>query len=387
MNIILIFTFCLILGLYGSLNFYIGLKGWKITKASFAFVNPVIYWTLFCIISLSYFLGRFSSNIFPKAIVVIIELIGSYWLGALVYFSIFMLIINLTLITDKLFGFLPSKFKQSSFKILIGRIVVLSTCVILIIGTWSAKNPHTVSYDIKIDKQTNINKLHAVAVSDVHMGTLINKKFLDKMVSMINERNPDIVFIAGDLIDEDLDSVLSENMVKSLSSIKSKYGVYYCTGNHEYYGGRLNQLIEVLDKSRINVLMDQYVKVADSFYIIGREDKASASYNKAPRKSLKEITKGLDTSLPLILLDHQPSHFDEASEQGIDLQISGHTHKGQLFPVNFITNAIFKNDWGYYRNGDFQSIVSAGFGTWGPPIRVLNRSEIVDIIISFESSK
>ncbi|HBW35391.1 MAG TPA: metallophosphoesterase, partial [Desulfosporosinus sp.] len=106
-------------------------------------------------------------------------------------------------------------------------------------------------------------------------------------------------------------------------------------------------------------------------------------FSGAKRQDLETLMQGVNRSLPVLLMDHQPSQLAEPVEQGVDLQVSGHTHRGQMFPIQFITSRIFENDWGYLRKGDFQLIVSSGYGTWGPPVRIGNTPEIVDITIRF----
>ena len=110
---------------------------------------------------------------------------------------------------------------------------------------------------------------------------------------------------------------------------------------------------------------------------------AQAPSSKEPRNDLKTLLEGVNCTLPIIVMDHQPSNLAEPVQQGVDLQLSGHTHAGQLFPIGLITSRIFKDDWGYLRKGNFQLIVSSGFGTWGPPIRLGNTPEIVDITLTF----
>lgn len=138
-----------------------------------------------------------------------------------------------------------------------------------------------------------------------------------------------------------------------------------------------------LEGAGVNVLRDRWLKVAGSFYVIGRDESSKARFTGEKRLDLQDLLKGVDNSLPLILLDHVPSQLQEAQAQGIDLQLSGHTHRGQLFPNQFITSKIFEDDWGLLRKGNYQIIVSSGFGTWGPPIRVGNKPEIVDITMRF----
>jgi predicted MPP superfamily phosphohydrolase len=172
-------------------------------------------------------------------------------------------------------------------------------------------------------------------------------------------------------------------MGEELKQIKSKLGVYAIIGGHEYYGGYINEIIKTLEDSNINVLIDEQVKIDNGFYVIGRDDNNSSRFKVRSRRSIQELISGLDKSMPLILLNHEPNFLDEAEQSGIDLQLSGHSHNGQMFPINYITNAIFKKGYGYYRQGNLQEIVTSGLSTWGPPIRIGTKSEIVNIKVNF----
>jgi uncharacterized protein len=125
------------------------------------------------------------------------------------------------------------------------------------------------------------------------------------------------------------------------------------------------------------------LKIEDSFYVAGREDIAVESYYKRNRKPLTELLARADKALPLILIDHTPKNLQEPMENGVDLQVSGHTHRGQMFPSQFITERLFEVDFGYLKKDKLNVVVSSGIGTWGPPIRIGNNSELVEINLKF----
>ena len=155
-------------------------------------------------------------------------------------------------------------------------------------------------------------------------------------------------------------------------------------GNHDEMGRSVEEIVKTFKASGINVLRDKAILINNSFYVIGRDDISQESQTKIKRKDLSDIIKDLDKSRPLILMDHQPRDFADTQKNGIDLQVSGHTHRGQLFPANLITNLIFEIDYGYLQKDNSNFIVSSGYGTWGPPIRIGSRSEIVEIDIDFK---
>lgn len=220
-------------------------------------------------------------------------------------------------------------------------------------------------------------------VSDVHVGIGVKEKGIDNMISSINSLNPDIVFFCGDMVDENTNSKFKQYLAHASKNIKSKYGVYAITGNHEYIEANLSETFSYFKCSNVKILQDAAEKIDDSFYVVGRDDPASISVTKHQTKSLKEILKDVDKSLPIIVLNHRPIELEEAQEEKIDLQLSGHTHNGQFFPNNLITKLVFEDDYGYLNKGSFNLIVSSGYGTWGPPIRIGTKGEIVNIKVNF----
>jgi hypothetical protein len=250
-------------------------------------------------------------------------------------------------------------------------------------GFINARLPRIRHFDIEINKKVNGDKsLKIVLVSDIHMGTLIAKRRTNHLVEKIINLKPDLVLFAGDIVDEDLAPVIRRNLGEMLSHIKAKYGVYGITGNHEYIGGA-ESAVKYLRTHGINILRDTAVFVDDYFYLVGRDDRDKPRFTGKERKSLEEIMAQVDRSYPVILMDHQPFNLAKTVEQGVDLQVSGHTHHGQLWPFNYITHAIYELSWGYKQIGQTHFYVSSGFGSWGPPIRLGNRPEIVEILVRF----
>ncbi|MDW7682284.1 MAG: metallophosphoesterase, partial [bacterium] len=167
-----------------------------------------------------------------------------------------------------------------------------------------------------------------------------------------------------------------------LSTIQSKYGVFAVTGNHEYIGG-VDAATDYLQNYGVSVLRDSVVKIVDSIYLIGREDRSIRRFSGKARTSLDSLMQGVDRNYPCFLLDHQPFELSEAARNGIDLQICGHTHHGQLWPLNLITRMLYEKSWGYLKRGDTHYYISSGAGTWGPPVRIGNHPEIVEIVVHF----
>jgi len=218
-------------------------------------------------------------------------------------------------------------------------------------------------------------------ISDTHLGRVDDDRH-KKIIETVNSLQHDLVLIPGDITD---DIALFEKlqMAEDFQKMHSKYGVYASFGNHDYSSEDVDSIIKSLDRAGIKLLRDSVVKVADSFYIIGREDRSYQMVTGEKRMDLSMLLQGIDPRLPVILLDHQPADFEEAKQAGVDLQVSGHTHKGQLFPINLITSRVFQVDYGYLKTGNLQVIVTSGAGTWGPPVRIGSSCEVVEIVVNF----
>ena len=369
--------------IYGGLNYYIGLRGWQALFSYIPFIPPKLYWSAFGVVSLSYIVSRLMQKILSKGLYEGLNLLGAYWLAFMFYFLLVITALDLLRLLNRLLRLVPMNISHSLNPAL-GFLVFILVVGIVSYGAWNARHPRVNHYEVSIAKQAgSLKQLHVVMVSDIHLGTIIHNDYLTKMVDRVNQLKPDLVLLAGDVFDENVEAVNKQEMTASFSKLKAQYGTFAVLGNHEYIGGNAEEAIKYLNAAGVRVLRDSSQEIAGSFYLIGRDDRSSERVNRVKRKSLTILMQGIDHSLPIILMDHQPSQLDEPTEQGVDLQLSGHTHAGQLFPIRLITRRIFEDDWGYLRKGNFQLIVSSGYGTWGPPIRVGNTPEIVDITITF----
>lgn len=377
--------FIIFIGIYCIINYYVGFRIWQGLNHWIPSLSARIYWPLFWIIAFSYLIGRAGNGYLPAAVSRSFSILGSYWFAVLYYMFLILLVIDLLRLIHYVFPFLPAVLTNP--RNVTGAVGILIFSLLLY-GAWNARHPRIVRYDVTIPKAAgSLTELKAVMVSDVHLGIIINNGRLARLVDEINAQNPDIVFMPGDIIDESVKPAVEQKMEENFERIRPKYGVYACLGNHEYIGGNVAEISHYLKQAGVKLLRDETVKVADAFYVVGRDDSTRDQLGKQSRGSLESILRGTDRSLPLILLDHKPVRFGESEAQGIDLQLSGHTHLGQLFPNQLITRRIFEVDWGYYRKNGFQAIVSDGYGTWGPPIRIGNRPELVVITVHFQPSE
>lgn len=375
--------------IYVGINYYIGLRGWHSLFSHFMIVPHNLYWGIFWFVALAYLLARLGEKVLPAIVDNWLKLIGSYWLGLMFYFILVLLTIDVVRLANHWLRFIPpALIADSRFGFISGIVVTVAVFGTVAYGAWNAQHPVVQHYDVSIAKKAgNLNKMHIVMVSDIHLGTIVGNSQLTKMVSMINSLHPDLIVFPGDVIDESVQPFVEKKMAAHFRQLRAKYGVFSILGNHEYIDGHDEEVSYYLGTAGVRVLRDETVKVADSVYLTGREDRLAERFAGKKRQDIAKLTSNLDHSLPLIVLDHQPSHLEEPEMAGIDLQLSGHTHRGQLFPNQWITSRIFEDDWGLLRKGEFNLIVSSGFGTWGPPIRVGNKPEIVDVTVHFTAPK
>lgn len=382
MKLPMILFFSVFFAIYGSINYYIGIRGWQAFGRYIPQQFTAAYWIAFWIIALSYLIGRFGEAYSPSAVSTAATFVGSFWLGLMLYLFLILVLIDLVRLANAFWHFLPASVMQRPDYAGFG---VLLICLgLLAYGTWNAWHPIVRHYDVTIDKPAgSLKQLHIVMASDIHLGNIVRSGRLRKLVHQINALHPDIVLLPGDTIDENVRPYLHLGMPGILRGIHSRFGTYAVYGNHEYIGGQAAEARIALEQSHVTLLRDNYVKIANSFYLIGRDDRSSARFNGHARLPLVSIMAGIDKSLPLLLMDHQPFDLSEAQHAGMDLQLSGHTHHGQIFPLGYITQAIYEMDWGYLRKGAFQVIVSCGYGTWGPPMRIGNTPELLDVVVHF----
>jgi predicted MPP superfamily phosphohydrolase len=368
---------------FGSINYYVGLRGWQWLQAAVpGHVSGWVYWVLYWLISCAFLLARVAGQRLPRPAGTWLARIGAYWLMVFMYILPLLAVLDVFRLLAGLAGLAPVL--SPGGVALLGDVILGLLVVAVFYGTWRARNPVVVSHRITVHKSGGKHKdLHVVLVSDTHLGAINGPGRLRAMVNMVNALTPDVVLLCGDISDDDFAPFAELDMAAGLKQLQAKLGTYAVLGNHEYIGGHPNEFRREMARAGIPVLVDDRVKVDDSFYVIGRDDIAGQRFAGRSRKSLPELMEGIDRSLPLILMDHQPYRLEEAEQAGIDLQVSGHTHRGQMFPNHLITRRVFELDWGYLKKGALHVVVSLGFGTWGPPVRIGNRPEVVSIQVHF----
>lgn len=381
MSLIIFLTVFFIL--YGLVNYYIFIRGLHAIPAGSHL--RTWYIIVFIAIALSYFIGRTLENYWLNPFTVTFVWIGSFWFAAILYFLLVILSLDLLRLVNSFIPFFPRFVSENYFSVkqylALGTIGVVA--ILLAVGHFNARHVVVKTIPISISKKEGMGSLNVAMISDIHLGTIVGKTRFDSIVANINKLQPDIVLLPGDIVDEDLGPVIKQNLGESLLNIKSRYGVFAVTGNHEYIGG-VEEACAYLSEHGVKVLRDEAVRVDDSIFLIGREDRSITRFAGSRRKSIRELLEGIPLEYPVILMDHQPFEVEESMESGIDLQVSGHTHHGQLWPLNYITEAVYAVSWGYRQDGNRHLYVSCGVGTWGPPVRIGNRPEIINFHIRFQ---
>ena len=345
-------------------------------------VFSVLFWGML----LSFIITMFINNSLPAGLLSVLSALGFTWIILIVYFVLLCFCLDIIRGVNHFFDIYPQWIKDNYqlTKLILSLSALLIVGIILAIGNYRYNRPDTVRLDITVDKTLPKEGITLVMVSDVHLGGNIGKNQLKRYVEMINGENPDAVLIAGDLFDMSVKPVIEQNMAEEFSMLKSKYGVYFASGNHEFYGGDREAIFDYLSSSGIKVLADSVVVVEDMITIAGRDDRTNIN-----RKDLSELLKDVELSKLLILLDHQPYNLAETEQAGVDLHLSGHTHNGQFWPGNMIVKMMYELPYGYMQKGNTHYYVSSGLGLWGPKYRIGTRSEmvVIKVVSSLYSSQ
>jgi hypothetical protein len=365
------------LALYGGINYWLFRRAWQALPS-----NPLLHTVfiiLFIICSLSFFFAMALGNKMPFAVTVVLENIGAFWVIALLYFIMAALFVDILRFSNHFLKFFPDwvyanyqQVKLISLLSVLGLFVVFS-----LIGNYRFRHPDVHELSMEIPKgDGQAGTLTVVMASDVHLGNIIRKGRLKKYVELLNRQNADVILFAGDLIDHSMRPVEHQKMDEDLRKLKSTYGTFAIFGNHEFYGD-VAKATAFYANSGIMLLRDSSVTVANRFVLIGRDD-----ISQHRRQPLDSIVAGIRENLPKILLEHNPVKIGDAIKNNIDLQLSGHTHNGQIFPLNYIVGSMYPLPYGYLKSGKTNFYVSSGLGLWAAPVRIGTNSEIVRITIS-----
>ncbi|HJV77151.1 MAG TPA: metallophosphoesterase [Paludibacter sp.] len=357
-----------------SLNGYVIVRGWQALPPASA-LRPVVLISMLVLFA-ALLAGIIFANTMPAVMAKAVSFVGFSYMLIFVYLFLSFLLVDIVRITNYFIHFAPAG--MASFRLWSLIVTLGVTSISMAVGNYKFNHPQVVTLNLSTERPSQHKKLTIVAVSDIHLGISIDKKDLQKYVKLINDQHPDIVLLAGDASDRSVAPLINQHMDEEFRSIKAPLGVYAISGNHEYYAETPGATADYLRKAGIVFLRDSACLVDNSFYVVGRDDRTNRN-----RKSLKEIVTGLDDNKPKILLDHQPFHLEEAEQNDIDLQISGHTHNGQSFPGDLLVKGMYELGYGYLKKGKTHYYVSSGLGLWGPQYRIGTQSELVVIRLKY----
>lgn len=256
-------------------------------------------------------------------------------------------------------------YRKTSFHVF----MIFSLGILSILGYKNFKNIAVENYETPKEIIKNEKNLKFAFISDVHLNGKFDGSKLKIAFEKMKNEDVELVLIGGDFLDNSYKSV-TDDIKSIIDETNFKHGIYLVLGNHEYYGG-IDGNIEYIKNLGINILRDEIVEI-EGITIVGRDDR----YNKK-RKSLDELLKNIDKKSSVIVIDHNPQSLKELGNEKVDLYLSGHTHKGQLFPFNLVVDYMYENSGGYRKIGETHTYVSSGLGTWMIPYRIGSSSQIM----------
>lgn len=351
------------LALYMGANFYIFVRVVQAMCALPLWLRVafgVVYWIAAC----GMFISLGMRNVaMPEFLHRTLHIVGTSWLLFTLYMAVALLV------ADVVHWIVPSFHHGVWYALGL-------TLMVLVAGYVNYRNPRVEHISIETDKPVEGGRLRLVAMSDVHLGYGTTRKDLAHYVDIVNSENPDIVVIVGDLIDNSILPVKKADMCCEFERVETRYGIYMAAGNHEYISG-IDECRNYLKTTPIHLLSDSVARPLNGVEIVCRDDRQNLR-----RAKLDSLLMASETESFKIVLDHQPNAIQESQKSNIDLHLSGHTHRGQVFPLNLLTDHIFEQSHGYRKWGDTHAYVMTGLSLWGPPFRIGTHSEllVVDII-------
>lgn len=309
---------------------------------------------------------QFKSDAMPLGLATATYEIGNSWLVIMFY----LLMVFLALDLGRMLHLVPASWLKANG--ITSLAISGAMAVTFIAGNIHYHNKARQEIHLTTDKQLE-KPLEIVMLSDIHAGHHNRRAEVGRWVDMVNAESPDLVLIAGDIIDGNARAVVEYGTLEELKRLNAP--AIACLGNHEYITG-IDKSVALIEQAGITLLRDEAVTMA-GVTIIGREDRSNSL-----RKSVKTLMQDMDRSQYIILLDHQPYNLEETERNGVDLQLSGHTHRGQVWPLNWVTHAMYECDYGQWKRGNTNYYVSSGIGLWGGKFRIGTSSEYVVIHIS-----
>ncbi len=370
----------IVIGIYVAAHSYIYYR--MRTSLEFGKITNLAIGLFFIIMIFSPFIIRISENKGLKLLSVFFSYTGYMWMGIIsimIFTLIFLDILNIIIVKVSIYLGIKSNFLYHTNKYTFLLSVILSLLAASI-GYFDAKNIRTTK--VKLESRylpENISKLHIVHLSDIHISQTIGSDFISQIVSKTVELKPDLILITGDITD--IDPRKNKKIISLLNSLNPPLGKFAVTGNHEFYAG-IEMVMNFYQACNIKLIRGETINISESIIIAGVDDDNGSRFSNFADISEDKLLTPIDENKFVILLKHKP-FINDAVKNKVDIQLSGHTHGGQIFPFSLIVKQIYKYFYGLYRISDRMHLyVSRGTGYWGPPIRFLAPPEITSIEIT-----
>ena len=357
---------------------YAGFRIWKLIPQRLFKILFIIFYIL---LVLAFPLAETLSHASDMGWANLIMIAGYFSLPLLLYLVLWVILVDLALGVALLTRILYKEtVKRQRFQKAWLFLILAVPVTVVVVGAVRNNHPRIREYSVEIQKKPlDIRQLKIALASDFHLRETSSRHLMERFVEKVNAADPDIVLVGGDVLEGNRQSERLDEFKAQFRHLKPKYGVYGVPGNHDLH--RANAMT-FFNQAGIRLLQDTVEQIDNAFYLVGRNDGRSRS-----RKSIEELLRDCDRSLPVIVLEHRPTDLDNVSLSGADILLSGHTHNGQLFPVNFIAKRHYELSWGYKLKNRTHVFVTSGIQVWGPPVRTAGASEILIVNVSFRDDR
>jgi predicted MPP superfamily phosphohydrolase len=398
-----IIFFLIAMAVCAGANIYLGKRIFRCVCAIQPKTDAKLFIIIYAAATVLMIAANFSTmTAFPAVIKDVLRWCGGIWMGFFIYALMLFITADVVMAVGRLAKIIPSPVPQN-IRVYAGLAAITLTALLIAYGIINANILRVASYNVRLNSGKSLPKgMKIVMASDLHLGAAGSEKRLLKIVDAINAQKPDLVCLAGDIFNDNYNALSNPERASALfKSLKATYGVYACPGNHDA-GKSAGEMVDFLERSGVRLLGDEFDIVNGQTAVIGRldprpiggfEGKRRAPVSELIARSAdgtsitltnkwimpgRPIQMTVSGNMPIIVIDHNPKSIHEYGDE-VDLVLSGHTHRGQLFPVNLMTKLIYTADYGNYQRkpGSPNLIVTSGAGIWSPPMRVGTNCEIV----------
>ncbi len=355
--------------------------GFRIPKLISQRFFRVVFITIYILLVLAFPLAEILSHHVGAGWSKFIIIGGYFSLPLLLYLILSVILLDLALGVARLAKILSkATVNHRGFRLARLFLVLVMPVAVVVIGAMRNNHPQIREYSAVIpQKSSEIQQLKIAFISDFHLRETTSRHLMERFVQKVTTANADIVLIGGDVLEGDRQDERLGEFEARFRQLKPKYGVYGVPGNHDLRGASATTFF---DRAGIHLLRDAVEKIDNAFYLVGRNDGRFKG-----RKSIAELLRDCDRSLPVIVLEHRPTDLENVSRAGADILLSGHTHNGQLFPVSLFAKRQYELSWGYKLKNQTHVFVTSGIQVWGPPVRTAGRSEILIINVFFREDR